>query len=84
MPQYVYECELCGKERHVYRKIAERDNTPVCDDCGVFTKRTFSTGVTIGDDIEPYLEENIGHEPIFIKSRKHINEICKERGLYVK
>ena len=35
-------------------------------------------------DIEPYFDENMGHEPVFVKSRRHKNQLLKERGLGIK
>lgn len=35
-------------------------------------------------DIEPYLDENMGHEPIYVKSRRHKMALLKERGLGIK
>ena len=35
-------------------------------------------------DIEPYLDENMGHEPVYVKSRRHKMRLLKERGLGIK
>ena len=35
-------------------------------------------------DIQPYLDENMGHEPVLVKSRQHRNRLLKERGLGIK
>jgi len=35
-------------------------------------------------DIEPYLDENMGQEPVYVKSRRHKMQLLKERGLGIK
>ncbi len=34
-------------------------------------------------DIDPYLDENMGHMPIPVNSRRHRNDLLKERGLSI-
>ena len=35
-------------------------------------------------DIKPYLDEDMGQEPVYIKSRRHKMALLKERGLAIK
>lgn len=30
MPTYTYQCKTCGKIEDSFRKIADRDNNPIC------------------------------------------------------
>jgi NAD-dependent SIR2 family protein deacetylase len=39
MPCYSITCRPCGTRGVIYRKIAERDNLPVCDECGELVTR---------------------------------------------
>ena len=35
-------------------------------------------------DIEPYIDENMGHEPVYVRSRRHKMQLLKERRLGIK
>jgi len=35
-------------------------------------------------DIEPYLDENMGDKPMVVRSRRHKNQLLRERGLGIK
>ena len=48
------------------------------------SKRDPGPKVYIIPDIQPYLDENISHDPIWIKSRRHRTEILRERKLAIK
>ena len=47
-------------------------------------KRDLGPKIHIIPDIEPYLDENMGHEPVWVKSRRHKMRLLKERGLGIK
>jgi hypothetical protein len=40
--------------------------------------------VYIIPDIQPYLDENMGHRSVYVKSRQHRKLLLKERGLTIK
>jgi hypothetical protein len=40
--------------------------------------------VFIIPDIEPYVDDNMAHDPIYVRSRQHRNQLLKERGLTIK
>lgn len=42
MPRYAYTCKPCGTEKHEIKKVDERDNAPVCDECKLKMERTVS------------------------------------------
>jgi len=47
-------------------------------------KRDLGPKIHVIRDIEPYLDENMGHEPVYVKSRRHKMRLLKERGLGIK
>lgn len=47
-------------------------------------KRIPEARVHIIPDIEPYVDDNMEHEPQYVKSRRHRRELLKERGLAIK
>lgn len=80
MPIYTYECEQCGKRQDAFRKIDQRYDGP---ECHGMMKKVISSYRVIGD-LEPYVDENMGESPVVVKSRKHREQLLKERGLYEK
>jgi len=40
--------------------------------------------VWIIGDIKPHWDENMGHDPVYVKSRRHKMTLLKERGLSIK
>ena len=40
--------------------------------------------VWIIGDIEPHWDENMGRDPVYVKSRRHKMTLLKERGLSIK
>ncbi len=78
-PLYDFCCPLCGEVRDVWAHINE--TRKVHEECGRTMKRLISAP-NINPDIEPYLEENISyHKPVYIKSRRHREQVLKEHGL---
>ena len=82
MPAYDCECQMCHTRQEIVRTIAERDNTPEC--CGLPMRRLVTINFHVHGDLEPYLDENLGHDPVWVKSKKHREQLCKERGLIIK
>ena len=79
MPIYDWSCPCCGIVEDVASSIAKK--TIPCPNCSCFMTRLFSPPKNIICDIEPYLDDNIGHDPIFVKSKRHKRELLKERCL---
>ena len=79
MPLYSYKCSRCGLEIEEVRKMSEHALEKACS-CGGIFKQTLSLA-NVSGDIEPYLDENLGEEPIFVKSKSHRRELMRERGL---
>lgn len=79
MPLYDFQCKECSKVVEKYAKIEEE--TQECD-CGGEMKRLITTSFSAHGDIDPYLDENIGREPVWIKSKKHRRQVMKREGVY--
>lgn len=77
IPLYDFECKDHGIKENVWAKM---DEAVKCD-CGKVMERLI-TATRIQGDIEPYVEYNMGHEPVYIKSRQHYYQELKKRGLH--
>lgn len=53
------------------------------DCCGQAMKHVLGNYSVI-PDVEPYLDENIGNEPTWVKSKKHRRQLMKEHGVQEK
>ncbi len=78
MPLYDYECPTCGVFLDIWAGIDETDLQ--CGECHHPMTRLISA-TRINPDIEPYLEHNMGDNPVWIKSRQHYYEEMSARGL---
>jgi hypothetical protein len=76
MPIYDLRCPDGHEKNDVWAKI---DEVIKCE-CGKVMERLI-TAPTIIPDWEPYLEENMGNEPVMIQSRQHYREELKKRDL---
>lgn len=81
MPIYLYECPRCGEVDNVWANVSE--DRKVHEECGATMTRLISAPAVRGD-LEPYLETNMGHEPVYVKSRRHRERLCKDRGLTIR
>lgn len=81
MPLYDFECTACGAVSEHLAAINEK--TMTCE-CGSTMRRLITTNYSVAGDLESYVESNLGHEPIRIKGRKHLEAEMKKRGLYVR
>tara|TARA_R100000049_G_C1879387_1_gene36278 strand:- start:231 stop:488 length:258 start_codon:yes stop_codon:yes gene_type:complete len=81
MPNYDYKCPNCGNEVEMFLHMSEL-NLPVnCGKCnGAEMKRQIGPA-NIREDYKPYLDENMTHEPIYVKSRQHRRELMKQHKL---
>jgi len=78
MPLYDFACPICGIIEASVKIGVEKT---ACQRCGSQMQRLFSPPKNIICDLEPYLDENIGHEPIYVKSKRHKRGLLKEKGL---
>ena len=83
MPHYVYHCDSCGANKaEWYASIpAEVPGTVRCL-CGKPARRSWQAEhVGQPDNFKPYWTDNMGHEPVFIRSRSQERRLCRERHL---
>ena len=78
MPIYDYICTKCGKVSDVWATMDER--TKRCPKCKRKMSRLIARSNIITDLI-PHVDENMGHEPVYVKSRQHKKQLLKEKGL---
>ncbi len=77
MPLYAYKCD-CGKTEDAFRKIEDRERAPEC--CGKSMSRVIGNYSVI-PDMEPHVEYNMTEKPVWVKSRKHHERLCREHGV---
>jgi len=79
VPRYDYKCTACGIVQERWHAIWECDLEHECA-CGGLQERLISAP-SVNPDLEPYLDENLGHQPVWIESRQHRTAEMKRRGL---
>lgn len=55
-----------------------------CEDCGGMMRKLITTRYSVGGRELDYVEENLGHEPVRIRSAKQLDQEMKRRGLYMR
>lgn len=83
MPFYDYKCCLCTTTREVVRSITSEEIRPMCPCCQCEMQRVFNNrGIMFREKgIFPYIDHNLGHEPVKISSRDQWKREMKQRGL---
>ena len=81
MPTYVYACPGCEKRIETHRRIAERDDCPVCTGCGGPTERRITA--TMVSVFNPYravaIDKESGERPV-IRSRAEHEAFLRRNG----
>lgn len=86
MPLFDHRCPQCGSTLEEFCHKREPDPI-VCEPCGVPMTRLLSAGMKYRIDnasfFEPFTTTEIlpGGEPVLVKSREHMNALCRENGL---
>ena len=80
MPRYDFRCPSCGLTTERVLTLARYADPQECDSCGGDMVRLIS-GPNIAPAWEAYLEENMGHEPVVVRSREHYKAELQKRGL---
>ncbi|MHC1625554.1 MAG: FmdB family zinc ribbon protein [Methermicoccaceae archaeon] len=80
MPVYEYECKKCGQVMECVSKIKEKPAWIPCM-CGYIAKPIISKVADMKADWEPYIDENLGDEPVEVRGRGHRRELMKKAGL---
>jgi putative FmdB family regulatory protein len=85
MPVFCYRCPHCG---HIFEEFfhnREDGSVIPCASCGLACKRLLGSGtkyaIKVGHFFEPYMEEDLGQDPVLIKSPDHFKAECEKRGL---
>jgi len=77
MPLYDYKCSGCHS---VFETIQKMDAVTIsCEVCGSVAKRQI--GVGRYHAFPEGWSQNMGTEPVYIKSKKHLKKECDKRGL---
>lgn len=76
---YECKCDVCGRKEDIIRRLDDRDkDLPHC--CNQEMRRIIS-GYRVVSDLDPYLDENLGDKPVWVKSKKHRERLMKEHGV---
>jgi putative FmdB family regulatory protein len=78
MPRYDFTCSAHGRVEDLIARWDEYEKP--CPECGQPMTRLLPIP-NIAPDIQPFLDENLGHEPVYVKSRRHHKQLLKDRGL---
>ena len=77
MPIYQYKCKKCNKIFDEFSTIEDR-NKVKCK-CGGDAIIWFGGLKAVAIQVwKPYWEENITHQPVLVKSKQHLKQLCKE------
>jgi len=82
---YDYECPTCGKIFESYNTVAGRHRAP-CPNCGNMAHYKFIAANLLGTAraiqiFQPYWDENISDEPVFIETKHQKKDLLKAGGL---
>lgn len=78
MPLYDYKCKKCGLEFENFACINDR-NRVQCK-CGGKAELLITAKKT-KDWFYPHWNEHFGNTPIYVRSRNHLRQLCKEHGV---
>src|SRR5574343_57959 len=85
MPLYEFECQKCGRVHELILPSSESEKKEVpCESCAGGAVRILCSPprkTDCGDNSYPYVEENMGPEPILLESSAHRRAELKRRGL---
>lgn len=73
MPLYDLQCKVCGSEFEGFAPVNKRHDLK-CK-CGGKAK-VLITNYRSSDWFKPHINENFNGEPIEVKSRSHMKELC--------
>lgn len=79
MPLYDMKCNECGHEFEDIFKINELENA-MCPKCWG-SVRILITNPNNTDWFKPHWNENFDTEPVFVRSRNHLKQLCDQYGV---
>ena len=81
---YDYKCTECGDITEAFRSVAQRDMPVKCESCGGRAEFTLSIGSVVFNTGKsgniPGLCTSLPGDPVYVKSKHHFKELCKERN----
>ena len=80
MPIYEYECEECGFQMEGIFPINKKPDNVPCIKCLGNAKSIISASAD-RKEWNPYIDENLGPEPVVVQSRAHRKKLMKKAGL---
>ena len=84
MPLYAVQCES-GHEQTIFEHHPDDfgTRTYLCDRCGgsMGPIISFGQGLTAIEEGRPFLAENLGPEPVLVRSHKELERRLKDAGL---
>jgi putative FmdB family regulatory protein len=81
MPRYDFRCPSCGLTTERVLTLARYDDPQGCESCGGDMRRLISAP-RVNPAWQEYLEENMGQDPVHIRSREHYKQELQKRGLH--
>jgi putative FmdB family regulatory protein len=80
---YEYECRVCGKIFERYNSIETRHTAQCPNNCQGVAELVI-TNHRNQDWFKPGMWEDFGLEPVFVRSKGHLKELCLQHGMYSK
>ena len=78
MPLYSYKCKQCGKIKDKHNRIDDHKNGPEC--CGEIMRQVLGLNFVHGD-FQPYVDHNLGPQPVVVKSKQHRRQLMKQHNV---
>lgn len=76
MPLYDFRCEKCGKKSEIFMRMAEYTRARCCEQ---EMQRVYSYAVV--PDLKPYVDQNLSEKPVYVRSKKHRQELMRNAGV---
>ncbi len=84
MPLYDYECLRCGEAFEAFRRIEEREYA-LCPKCGFIAEQVLKQAKRdFTHRIEGWWRDISPEGPVYVRSKRHLKELCKRHGVYAK
>jgi len=83
MPLFAYRCPLCGESSDELHGRNDNQVIP-CEVCKTPMKKLLSSGkfkYRAGSFFEPFITEDITGEPVQVKSKDHLHQLCRKHNL---
>lgn len=81
MPTYDYECDTCGHSFEQFRTVDRRHDAS-CPCCGEPGRLVISFGKVQISQFKPFVEHNLDHDPVEIRTARQLDREMKKRNLF--